>query len=130
LEFAHVEAKQLSRTEDLIGGYDYCFRFADTRRAKQKKTSAWTARFRQAEFAALNYGDNAREDLGLAADLVWQQRRQLLELGKLCQIGGFIHPPFLAGGRFKLCATHANDVLFLSEFACDAADDSLPETKK
>ena len=59
---------------------------------EQQKTSAWTAGFRQAEFAALHRRDDARQHLGLAADFVWQQRVQFLELVKFVRVYGFIHP--------------------------------------
>jgi hypothetical protein len=115
----------LSRPENLICRDDYRFGFADARRAKKQKTSARPAGLCQAEFAALNRRDNARQDLGLAADFVWQQRVQFLEFGQLIRVGSFIHPPLLAGSHFKLCARHAIEVLLLSKCSCDAANKSL-----
>ena len=73
-------------------GHNHRFRFADARWAEQQKTSARTAGFREAEFAALHRRDDARQHLGLAADFVWQQRVQFLELGKLVRVYGFVHP--------------------------------------
>jgi GH43 family beta-xylosidase len=90
----------LSRAEDLICRHDDRFRFADARRPEQQKTSARTAGLRQAEFAALNRRDDARQHLGLAANLVWQQRIQFLELVKFVCVYVFIHPPLLAGILF------------------------------
>ena len=73
------------------------FRFADARWPEQQKTSARTARFRQAEFAALHRRDDARQHLGLAADFARQQRVQFVEFGELRRVRCFVHPLPLAG---------------------------------
>ena len=92
LKFAHVEAEQLSRPENLIGRYDDRFRFAHTCRAEQQKAAARTTRFRETEFTALHCRDNARQHLGLAANLVRQQRGQFLEFVNLGRVCCFVHP--------------------------------------
>ena len=108
------------------------FRFADARWAEQQKTSARTARFREAEFAALHRRDDARQHLGLAADFVWQQRVQFLELGKLRSCLLFYSSlNFIAGTSLHFVYhIHHQFFAFCAEWARNAANESLTETKK
>jgi len=69
--------------KNVIRRHDYSFRFAHARWAEQQKAAAWPGRFGESQFTAADSGDDARNRVGLAADLAWQQHVEFLEFGKL-----------------------------------------------